>query len=198
MPLIISFERSMIMRRFVFVVILAAALLAQGCLVVSLNPLYTENDIVFDETLVGTWGDVASDKDSWVFEKAEGKAYRLTVNEEGKPPGQYQAHLVKLGEYLFLDLYPEGQEGINEFFLSHVIPAHSIWRTTIAADSLSITPLDFDWLTQEIRAGRLDVEHEKLNDMLVLTGKPRDLQMLVLKHPHEAFSDDPNIAVRIR
>ena len=36
------------MRRFTFVVILAVALLAQGCLIVSIHPLYTENDVVFD------------------------------------------------------------------------------------------------------------------------------------------------------
>lgn len=186
------------MRRFALVVILATALLVQGCLVVSMHPLYTENDVVFDESLVGTWGDTTSDEDSWVFEPAEGKAYRMTVNEEGKEPGHFEAHLVKLGEYLFLDLYPEEPDGINEFFISHVIPAHSIWRVTITTDTLSLAALNYDWITQEIEAGRLDVEHEKLKDLLVLTGKPRDLQILVLKHPHEAFSDDPDVAARIK
>ena len=186
------------MRVLKILTILAAALLAQGCLVVSIHPLYTENDVVFDESLIGQWSDVSSDGDSWVFEQAEGKAYRMTVNEEGKQPGQFEAHLVKLGEYLFLDLYPEEPDGINEFFISHVIPAHSIWRATITADSLSLASLDYDWLTREIKAGRLDVEHEKLKDLLVLTGEPRDLQILVLKHPQEAFDDDPDVAYRAR
>ncbi|MCK4372969.1 MAG: hypothetical protein KAW61_07470 [candidate division Zixibacteria bacterium] len=186
------------MRRFAFVVILAVALLAQGCLIVSIHPLYTENDVVFDEALLGTWGSDPSEGESWVFEQAEGKAYRMTVNEKGKEPGHFEAHLVKLGEYLFLDLYPEEPDGINEFFISHVIPAHSIWRATITADSLSLASLDYDWLTREIEAGQLDVEHEKLEHVLVLTGEPSDLQMLVLKHPHEAFDDEPDVAVRIK
>lgn len=187
------------MRRFALVVvILAVALLAQGCLVVSIHPLYTENDIVFDEALIGTWGDVSSDGDTWVFEEGEGKAYRMTVNEEGKEPGHFEAHLVKLGEYLFLDLYPEEPDGINEFFITHVIPAHSIWRARLSGDSLGLAPLDFEWITQEIKEGRLDIEHEKLKDLLVLTGEPRDLQMLVLKHPHEAFEDEFDVAVRKR
>ena len=186
------------MRRFTFVVILAVALLAQGCLIVSIHPLYTENDVVFDEALVGTWGDVSGDEESWVFEQAEEKAYRMTVNEEGKEPGHFEAHLVNLGEYLFLDLYPEEPDGVNEFFTSHVIPAHSIWRATIAGDTLSLASLDYDWLTKGIEAGQLDVEHEKLEHVLVLTGEPRDLQIFVLKHLHEAFEDEPDVAVRIK
>ncbi len=186
------------MRYFKYVVVVAVALLAQGCLIVSIHPLYTEKDVVFDEALLGTWGDVSGDEETWVFEQAEEKAYRMTVNEAGKEPGQFEAHLVKLGEYLFLDLYPEEPDGVNEFFTSHVIPAHSIWRATIAGDTLSLAGLNYDWLTQEIDAGRLDIEHEKLKDLLVLTGKPKDLQMFVLKHPHEAFETDLDVAVRIR
>ena len=186
------------MRMLRILTILAVALLAQGCLIVSIHPLYTENDVVFDEALLGSWGSDPSEGESWVFEQAEGNAYRMTVNEEGKEPGHIEAHLVKLGEYLFLDLYPEEPDGINEFFISHVIPAHSIWRATITADTLSLAGLNYDWITQEVEAGRLDVEHEKLEDLLVLTGEPRDLQILVLKHPHEAFDDEPDVAVRIK
>ena len=186
------------MRRFAFVFILAAALFAQGCLVVSMHPLYTEEDVVFDEALIGTWGDAGGDKEVWTFEPAEGNAYRMTVDEEGKEPGHFEAHLVKLGEYLFLDLYPEEPESVNEFFTSHVIPAHSIWRARLTSDTLGLAPLDFDWITQEIEEGRLDVEHEKLKDFLVLTGEPHDLQMLVLKHPHDAFEDYVEVAVRIK
>jgi hypothetical protein len=61
-----------------------------------------------------------------------------------------------------------------------------------------LASLDYDWLTREIEAGQLDVEHEKLEHVLVLTGEPSDLQMLVLKHPHEAFDEEPDVAVRIK
>lgn len=187
------------MRRFtLIVVILAAALFAQGCLIVSIHPLYTENDIVFEEALLGVWNADSTDGESWRFERAEDNAYRMTITENGKQPGLFEAHLVKLGEYLFLDLYPEEPDGVNEFFISHVIPSHSIWRVAFTGDTLSLAGLNFEWLTQELEAGRLDLEYEEIKDMLVLTGEPRDLQIFVLKHPNEAFEAEPDIAIRAR
>ncbi len=44
------------------------ALLYSGCLVTSIHPLGTEDDIVFDENLIGVWYD---DEDSWIFLKKD-------------------------------------------------------------------------------------------------------------------------------
>jgi hypothetical protein len=41
-----------------------------GC-VLSLHPLYTENDLIFEEKLLGTWAEEGS-KVTWQFKRATG------------------------------------------------------------------------------------------------------------------------------
>jgi len=59
-------------------------LLLAGCLP-SVNPFFTENDLVFDPRLLGEW-QTPKDQDDppteWQFERGEGKAYKLTVVEK--------------------------------------------------------------------------------------------------------------------
>lgn len=62
----------------------AVSCLLGGCWTLSMNPLYTENDLVahdeFDPGLAGVWGDTADpDAGTWQFIEAEDHSYRLIV-----------------------------------------------------------------------------------------------------------------------
>lgn len=84
----------------------------------SLNPLFTDKDVVFDPALVGTWitkewESTKEDKDmlNLMFQKS-GDAAAYTLIETGKDDGnqvqiKYKAHLLQLREFLFLDLTQE-------------------------------------------------------------------------------------------
>ncbi|MHC4617449.1 MAG: hypothetical protein ACYTEQ_06815 [Planctomycetota bacterium] len=82
-----------------------------GCVpVMSLHPLYTEQDVAFEEELLGVWVDDANEPDTtWEFRRpdASKKEYELIFsNREGKK-GIFVTHLVKLKEQFFLDVYPK-------------------------------------------------------------------------------------------
>src|SRR5262245_31731936 len=86
--------------------ILAAALTAvalTGCILTSVYPFYNEKDLAFDSTLLGTWAKPA-DNESWHFDKQGTHAYQLTLISGGKT-NQLQAHLFKLQDQKYLDLY---------------------------------------------------------------------------------------------
>src|SRR5215813_2285477 len=89
---------------------LAAALaLLSGCITPSVNPLYTDNDLVFEPVLVGVWVDEGSTKatdENWAFEKGTGKSYKLTITEDHGEKGEFETHLIKLKDHFFLDLKP--------------------------------------------------------------------------------------------
>ena len=51
-------------------------LMLAGC-VPSLNPLYTEEDLIFEPKLVGVWAENAEAKERWTFEQAGEKDYRV-------------------------------------------------------------------------------------------------------------------------
>jgi hypothetical protein len=184
----------------------AVLALVAGCYTLSVHPLYTEDDIVFDTRLIGVWGAPDESNETWTFEKSGGDAYRLVLRNEGieelegekyqlvteidpVKDGIFEIHLVKLGEYLFFDVYPEEPEIGNEYFKAHVIPAHSFARVKIAEDSFSLAFFDTQWLENGIKEGRIFIDHTKRDDMVVLTANTADLQKFILKNIDVAFED---------
>lgn len=106
---------------------LLAAILG-GCVpVMSLHPLFTEEALVFEEELLGTWVDEGSQtqkeafrspdpnspKTTWEFQRPdeEERGYKLIFTDEEGKKGLFSAHLVKLGGRLFLDVYPANFPG---------------------------------------------------------------------------------------
>ena len=99
--------------------ILFICFFAGGCFILSVHPLYFEENLVFEPELIGTWGnseELDPDGETRKFEKVDDKSYRFTLREDDGQIGHFEAHLVKLGDYLFLDIFPEEPETGNEFF----------------------------------------------------------------------------------
>lgn len=179
------------MRAIKLAAILTIALFCVGCWVLSFHPLYTDKDIVFEPGLLGTWTDPDDPEDgSWTFMKSGDKAFQLTVQEEGKPVGIFDVHLLRRGKVMFIDFFPEEPENVNEFYSGHAIPAHSFGRFSLEGNVLRIAFLDIDWLEDGISEGRLQIRHERRDDMIVLTASTEELQAFVQEHLEEAFKWD--------
>lgn len=162
---------------------LALCLLLAGC-VPSINPLYTEKELIFDAALVGQWNSVGYEGEGWVFEKSAGKEYRVRMYEKDRPDARMIGHLVALGEYRFLDLQPEKPGGLASFQSDYLMPLHSFYRVWLDGDRLKIGGLDLDWMREKLRNKELDVEHlmgADKEDLLLTASTPR-LQALVLKY----------------
>jgi hypothetical protein len=94
----------------IFLGMLMMAFLA-GCVPVdSINPLYTDKDLVFDPALLGQWNGESGDKGGWSFAKADDGSYQLVVsgaNDSGQSfTLVYEAHLIELQGHRFIDLVP--------------------------------------------------------------------------------------------
>jgi hypothetical protein len=172
------------------VCILILVLGMTSCFVLSVHPLYFEKDLVFESGLVGTWGEKEHEKDLselWIFKKSGDKSYRLIVRDEEEGEGKFEAHLLKLGNHMFLDLYPEEPETGSEFYNMHVIPAHSFLRVSLEGHVLRLALFDLDWLKKNIEQNKITIKHERRDDTIVLTASTQELQEFVLKHVEEAF-----------
>ena len=96
-----------------YVVLLALLACLTGCVPVdSLNPLYTDKDIVFDESLLGEWvGPEANDTGSMKLVKEGKDAYVIVMTDKDGPDGAqkttfYDARLLSLSGQKFLDVLP--------------------------------------------------------------------------------------------
>ena len=171
----------------------ALAVLIAGC-VRSLHPLFTEKDLIFEPTLVGTWVD-GDGKDTWTFQKSKDKSYTLIHFQhehgkfmEGKETGdtaRFEVKLGRLGNFFFLDIYPEEPTIKNDLYKIHLIPAHTFSRMWLEGDELRLSMLDNDWLKKMIAEGKVQITHEKIDGDVILTAPTEELQKLVLKYAED-------------
>lgn len=168
------------------------ALALTGCVVTSVYPFYFAKDVVFDPTLLGVWVNKDSTKEQWKFERedagasedAGARAYRFTYTD-GQKSSVAQAHLFKLQDETFLDLFTSecGEAGMFP-----MIPSHVLVRVTRTGSALRLAVLDYDWLgkllEQKPKALRHHVTLVGRDRWLVLTAGTKELQRFVLRHLH--------------
>lgn len=133
------------MKRLVLLVL--AVTFAPGCLVVSLRPVYQDDTIGWDATLLGSWQD-ADDKSSIEIERGEWKSYRIKYVHPIET-GTLTGYLTAIGDDKFLDVMPARGEDRGSF----LIPVHAVLRLRLEGDRLELTPLSYDWMNERLRAG---------------------------------------------
>jgi hypothetical protein len=184
-------------KKFLFYML--AAILG-GCVpVISLHPLYTEKDIVVDKQLFGTWVDDAnSPETTWEFKSIDEpkNAYKLIFTDEEGMKGSFVAHLVKLQNRLFLDIFPselpwepEDPNKIdwpyNTLFL---IPAHTFVKIDSIEPQLKLRLMLESKIEELLKENPSAVKQTSVGDRLVLTGSTKELQAFVLK-----YADDERV-----
>ncbi len=182
---------------------LLAALLG-GCVpVMSLHPLYTEEDVVFEQELVGIWvDDPKSPKTTWEFSRteAEEKAYNLVYSDSEGKKGSFLVHLVKLENRLFLDVYPnqfpseqqdwEKMKWAYNFFFS--VPLHTFIKIDSIEPKLKMRLTDDEKMVELLKEDPNAVKYELVDDKLILTASSKELQAFALKYADDSrvFSEE--------
>jgi len=188
-----------------FLLILTLAVFFSGCVIWSFYPLYTEKDLFENEILTGTWTD--GDSLQWKFEHPERgnpksidkKSYHLHLTDYDKKETNYDVNIIQLDGIYFLDFYVTDIDGANSsdsdaklnYWNLHVIPVHTFAKLTVADNTLQINWFDGDWLQKQIEGKKIKIQHEKSEEILLLTAKTADLQKLVVKYANTeaAFKD---------
>ncbi len=162
-------------------------LLTAGC-VPSLHPLYTEKDLVFEPALLGTW--LEEGGNSFTFSRAGEKQYDLIYMEKGVPAA-FDACLVQLGGFWFLDSYPKPLPFNNGYYQIHLVPAHVFSRIWVEDQTLYFIPLSYDGVKNVIDGGAALPAHEWMDKDLVLTGVTAELQEFILQYAQDGavFAD---------
>lgn len=161
----------------------AAAILvfAAGC-IRSIQPFYTEEDVIFDPGLVGTWSEEGS-KETWEFSKGNENEYRLVYTDDKGKSGAFVIHLLKIDGKMFMDFFPEDPDlPQNDFYRFHLLPVHSFAYVAQIAPSLRMSFPDPDWLKETLAADPQAIAHERIEGDIILTASTRKLQAFWLKN----------------
>jgi hypothetical protein len=184
------------------------AVLLGGCIpVISLHPLYTEKDVVVDKKLCGTWiNDSGDSKTTWEFECIDEpkNAYKLIFTDEDGKKGSFVAHMIKLENRLFLDIFPselpwEPEDPnkmdwpYNSLFL---IPAHTFVKIDSIEPRLKLRLTSESKMEELLKENPSAVEHTFVGDRIVLTASTKKLQAFVLKYADDkrVFTDEVTLS----
>ena len=180
------------------ILLLITALLFSGCLVTSIHPLGTGDDIIFDENLIGMW--MENDDDFWTFSKGEKNTYNLIISGDDNVE-EFSAKLVKLCDKLFLDIYPERLDTGNIVTDVLMLPTHTFLRFSRKESELSLGFTDPEWFTDRIDQNEeIDIEYLITEDeVITLTASTEELQVFYLKHADddEFFDLDDDKLIKV-
>jgi hypothetical protein len=166
-------------------------LLLFGACVPSMNPIFTEQDLVFDQALLGRWTD-PENTESWEFIYADEKEYKLVYTDEQGKKGVFKARLARIEGKTFLDLTPmRGAGEMNDFHRSHFFKTHTFVQILQKGDSYSVAYLEPQWLKDRLAKDPGAVGHLMVEGDVLLTDSTRKLQKFVLANidAKDAFSE---------
>ena len=178
------------MRKAAMWLLLGFLLLPVGC-VPSLHPLYTDQDVIFDQSVLGVWAEDGS-KETWALTRGGEKEYRLVHTDEDGKKGEFVAHLLKVEGRMFLDLYPvEPELPQNDLYRDHLLRVHSFVAVLQTEPAIRISYVEPQWLKKFLDKQPSALRHEKINDEVVITASPKELQKFLLTHlkTEGAFSE---------
>jgi hypothetical protein len=188
-----------ILRYWATLLALASLIVLPGCWVTSINPLYEDGflsskdpDVVFDQRLIGSWIGVGDKCTASVTITAKDEVYDLQSTGKGEgcgdsvSPSHFQARLVKLDAYYFLDISP-----IAEDVCVMCIARHNIYLARFDKTTLTIIPIDSDWLKKAI-AAKVVTLATMPDDSDTLIASTRDLKAFCRKYAgdKEVFRPD--------
>jgi hypothetical protein len=175
---------------------LAALLVLPGCWVASINPLYDEGtidhphsdpDVVLDQSLIGSWSSTDKKCTTLLTVAAEHEGYDMQSAEQGEGCSDDKSHrrgrLVKLGTHYFLDVEP-----LPSDVCDMCAAKHDIFLATFDKTTLSLTPIDSDWLKKSIEAKTVTLA-TVAGDTDTITASTKDLKIFCRKFAEnkEAF-----------
>lgn len=167
------------------VAVLACALVSSGCLVLSLQPAYSDESIAWDGALLGRWKD-AEDNVEVTIERGEWRSYRVHYTH---PVDEldFTGHLTFVGNSLYFDLMPlRGQD-----FGPVLIPGHLIVRLQRDGGAWLVSGLDYDRARAALKKGGLPGAASAMDQRqnVVLTGSTAELRDWLRGRPAADFTE---------
>jgi hypothetical protein len=169
------------LKKSLAVLVGALAATLAGCVVTSVCPYYTQEDLVSEPALLGKWTNTKNPNEVWSFAQIGPFAYRFTLIDSSKTTVM-EAHAFKLKGQLFLDIFSLEQD-------YHVIPAHYLLKVTQLEPTLQLAELNDSWLKELLAKQPTSLRHhfvktgDKPTDRrVVLTAETPELQKFIIKH----------------
>jgi len=162
------------------VLLLLSFLALQGCVVTSLNPIYTEKDVVYLPQLEGTWSGDESNTDYVQFLPAADSDNEYTILFSSKEARvALSGHLASLDEKIYLDLTIKEVDDATEEKcpeLAFTRPIHFFYMIEVEGDTFRMRGMSSSWVKQRREKHLLRISHNPEGDSTLLTADTARVQ----------------------
>ena len=143
--------------------------------ILSLHPLFTEQDAVLIPNLEGKWS--IPDFDMTVsFLKAGDNFYLLKYGSETNP-STFEAVFVKIKNELYLDLNGVMSDSIgDEDYRNTFVTVHSLYKIRKNKDTLQLYETNYSWFYNYTIKNNMPFKYEWVKNAMLLTYKTDELQ----------------------
>lgn len=176
------------------------AFLLTGCIIRSLDPFYTDKDLVYDPALAGTWQGEKEEGDTWEFtgNPAE-KSYALVHTDKKGNQAEFSVRLFQLGKTRFLDCVltelTDSDENLNEISSLHLVPTHSILKVEAIGKELRLSWGSEEKLRNLLKQNPKAIAHHRFGEKddfgVLLTAPTAELQEFLKKHLDDDLFIEP-------
>jgi hypothetical protein len=165
--------------------------LLPGCIVQSLCPFYTKESVCNIEGISGEWkllddkGNPESGK-PWIFQKD-----KVIASDKSGSQGTLKVTYFRTGESFFMDtIADDPSEGTNKWWVMHVFPVHVVTKVEIHDNTLTLTPIDYNWIEKTLKdkTGTLPHILNKDENSFLFTASPQEWIEFLKK-----YSNDVNV-----
>lgn len=158
-----------------------------GCFIVSLHPFYSDDDVIDDVRLVGTW----QEKQDVVWQflpNTKTKKYTVSITEGDGLVGHFIGTPFIIHDEFFIDIYPDTDNDdtlkMASAYNIHRIPVHSLIHIQqIGEFALSLRVPSYPWFIEYLETHPQALKHETIeDDFPILTATTQELQAFWFKH----------------
>ncbi len=150
-----------------------------GCMVRSVNPWLREQNLVFEEDLLGGWvGTGENEGVAMTFVTTKMNTYQIQYADK-ETHGVFVGQLGKFGRDYFLDFRPADKAPNADGFL--MFPAHSVARLELGRDTLIVRQLNYGAVKAAAKLDRLRGLRYAwdADDELILLSSTEDLEQFI-------------------
>ena len=192
-------------KQTIFSILLVAtmAIFFTGCGIFSLHPLYHQEDLIMNTSLIGTWQNTEDEGTFVMIDTLKDCRYKFVLIDKGDTVS-FVMGLLRLKDQYFIDLYPPeecsffGGENCDmlENMFRNYIPAHTFLKFDFQGDNIVLTEFDNERLIKLFQQNRIRLSHEMIgyeddsDDYVVITASTDDLQKFISRYANdrEAFN----------
>lgn len=172
---------------------LGILIILAGC-VPSIYPLYTNKDVIFDPSLIGSWL-IEDEDETWTFAPGDGRSYDMSVSGDDST-AVFRAHLVELDGHRFLDVCPNPPGWSDSPYSDLMLPLHWFGPVSVVGDTMAIALIDPDDLAALADSGIAIPSYVDVHFLRVLTASTEELQKFVTKNPANDVFTVPGRMIR--